>query len=400
MGTDQMRLVRQRIKIAGKQNRPSLSGTEIDVLQYVEHITHGFAKVYRTLMHFREDFLQEILPLFAHDEIRIIARATQTYVNLLQESWHPTLLHNALERDRFLDRLWMMVQRHPHFSRLIPAEQEDMREGDIPLFTTYPDTRHLYSSRGNCIANFFDEPCIEFVKKRIDGLCEKDLDRQIWFINAAFATLTQGTGKASWKSTSLQSTPGEVTRERLLQSAQTIGDRLLEQVIHHENDVSWLGLHLLNDQNWNIAAVGIDLYSGTGGICLFLAYLGSITREARYVSLARAILTSIRQQIHLVKEKQPMLGGFSGWGGFIYLYAHLGVLWQDHSLLVEGEELSTFVYDYIKEDNNLDILSGCSWLHSRSPCSLPGNSITSRTCCGYSLWRASVRSIANLCSEA
>jgi type 2 lantibiotic biosynthesis protein LanM len=359
-GTDQMRLVRQRIKIADRQNRPTLSGTEIDPLQYVEHIARGFTKVYRTLIHFREDFRQEILPLFAHDEIRIIARATQIYVNLLQESWHPTLLHNALERDRFLDRLWLTVQHHPRFARLIPAEQEDMHEGDIPLFTTYPDTRHLYSSRGTCIANFFDEPCIEFVKKRIDGLCEKDLDRQLWLINAAFATLTQGTGKASWKSTFLQPTHRQVTRERLLDAAQTVGDRLLEQVLQHENDVSWLGLHLLNDQNWSITPVGIDLYSGTAGICLFLAYLGSITREARYLSLAHTILTSIRQQIHLLKEKKPMLGGFSGWGGFIYLYTHLGVLWHDHSLLEECEELSAFVAAYIDGDDNFDIVSGAA----------------------------------------
>jgi type 2 lantibiotic biosynthesis protein LanM len=357
-GTDQMRLVRQRIKIAGRQNRPTLSGTEIDVLQYVEHIARGFTRVYRTLMLFREDFQQEILPLFAHDEIRIIARATQTYVNLLQESWHPTLLHSALERDRFLDRLWMTVPRHPHFAQLIPAEQEDMREGDIPLFTTYPDTRHLYSSHGNCITNFFAEPCMEFVKKRIAGLGEKDLDRQLWLLNAAFATLTQGTGKTSWKSTFLCTTHNQVTRERLLHSAQKIGDRLLEQAIQHGNDISWLGLHLSNEQNWNIAAVGIDLYSGTGGICLFLAYLGSITSEARYVSLARTVLTSIQQQIQHLKEKKPILGGFSGWGGFIYLYTHLGVLWQDHSLLEESEELAAFVDDYIEEDDNLDVLSG------------------------------------------
>ncbi len=64
-------------------------------------------------MTYRDELLTTVLTCFAHDEVRFVARATRTYALLLQESFHPNLLRDALKRDRFFDRLWMGVEYQP-----------------------------------------------------------------------------------------------------------------------------------------------------------------------------------------------------------------------------------------------------------------------------------------------
>src|SRR5260370_18142253 len=89
MGTDEMRLVHERVAIAAGANRPSLNGQDVQTADYREQIVRGFSSAYRFLMAQRDELLAEQLPRFASDEIRFIARPTSTYARLLWESFHP-----------------------------------------------------------------------------------------------------------------------------------------------------------------------------------------------------------------------------------------------------------------------------------------------------------------------
>jgi len=133
IGTDQMRLIRRRDITQDRQNLPTLNDAPINIMDYLHQVIIGFTRIYRLLIAQREALLTQMLPLFAHDEIRIILRSTNTYARVLQESLHPTLLHNALDRDRLLDRLWIRVSTRPFLSRVIRAEIDDLRENNIPF---------------------------------------------------------------------------------------------------------------------------------------------------------------------------------------------------------------------------------------------------------------------------
>src|SRR5262249_50586185 len=109
VGTDEMHVVRKPWALPAGHNRPKLNGTVIEILDYTKAIVQGFTAMYRLLLAHRDEFLGETGPLarFAQDEVRAILRPTRTYAMLLQESFHPDLLHDALERDRFFDHLWV-----------------------------------------------------------------------------------------------------------------------------------------------------------------------------------------------------------------------------------------------------------------------------------------------------
>ncbi len=172
IGTDQMRVIREQVGMPFGKHQPKLNGHDINVLEYSDSIATGFATTYRLLIQHRQALLTEIVPRFARDEVRCLLRPTRAYWILLEQSFHPNLLRDALDRDRHFDRLWVGVEQMPYFSRIIAAERADLLAGDIPLFTTRPDSCDLFTSRGETIADFFEESALDLVSKRIQQLEE------------------------------------------------------------------------------------------------------------------------------------------------------------------------------------------------------------------------------------
>jgi type 2 lantibiotic biosynthesis protein LanM len=362
-GTDEMRLTRKRMLMEGSQNRPTLNGNDVDVLAYAESIIAGFTHIYRLLQKHRDDLLSSDGPLarFAQDEVRVIFRGTRTYSVLLSESFHPDVLRDALDRDRLFDRLWGRVEHCPYLAKVIPAEHEDLQNGDIPMFTTQPGSRDLWTSSHERIADFFHESGMNLVKDRVRRLDDGDLAKQLWIIRASLATLP-ATTKLEPRPTYCLVAKGHPSADhgRLLTTARAVGDWLDTLTLHGENDVSWIGLTLSNDRHWSLAPLGMDLYDGLPGVVLFLAYLGAITREERYITLARRALTALRRQAERSQSFFTLIGGFNGWGGVIYTLAHLGILWNQPALWAEAEAIVDRLPKLIERDEQLDVIGGAA----------------------------------------
>jgi type 2 lantibiotic biosynthesis protein LanM len=165
---------------------------------------------------------------------------------------------------------------------------------------------------------------------------------------------------APWPRYALVEPTTSVDRQRLHAAACAIGDRLESLALRGENDVSWIGLKVEQDRYWSLAPLGIELYDGLAGVTLFLAYLGAITGEQRYTTLAQSSLTTLRRQIERSQSYLTSIGGFSGWGGIIYLLAHLGALWEQPELFVEAEAIVAGLPDAITHDEYLDVIGGAA----------------------------------------
>jgi type 2 lantibiotic biosynthesis protein LanM len=362
VGTDEMRLVRRRVEIPGGQNRPTLNGIDINALDYAERIAAGFTTIYRLLLKHRDDLLSEEGPLarFAEDEVRVIIRPTQTYARILDESFHPDVLRNALDRDRLFDRLWVGIEYFPYLARVISVEREDLLKGDIPMFTTRPGSRDLWGSSKQRIADFFDEPGITHVRWRMQQLSERNLVQQLWFIRASLVTLSTDTYHAHWPTYRLTEPQTMANRERILAAARAVGDRLEALALYGEHDVTWIGLTPTDERHWSLVPLGPDLYDGLPGVALFLAYLGAVTCEEPYTALAQAALTTLRHQVERRQGFNTAIGGFNGWGGVIYTLTHLAALWDQPVLLAEAEAVVERLPTLIERDEHLDMIGGAA----------------------------------------
>jgi len=361
-GTDEMQLVRKRMTTTAARNRPSLNASDVNPCDHAEDIAAGFARAYRLLLKCRDELLSSAGPLssFADDEVRVVLRATNTYGCLLDESFHPDVLRDALDRELLLDWLWIAAESRPYLSKLISAELQDLKNGDIPLFTTRPGSRDLWTSSGQRIRDFFDEPAIAVVRHRLEHLSELDLELQLWFIRASLGASTEyrdGTQGPAPESLGPQTANG---REHLLAAACSLGDKLASLAVPSKQGTSWVGLTSEGERFWSISPLRFDLYGGLPGVTLFLAYLGAITQEQRYTVLAQRAAETMLRRLGKNKSSVKSIGAFSGWGGVIYTLSHLGALWREAELLNEAEALVATLPSSIEQDEYLDIIGGAA----------------------------------------
>jgi type 2 lantibiotic biosynthesis protein LanM len=366
-GTDEMRYARKRMALGSSPNRPVLNGREIRLLDQAEDFIQGFSSMYRMIIKHRDELLSANSPIycFANDEVRLIVRATKSYVRLLQESYHPDLLRNALDRDQLLDRLWVGIDARPEIAHFIPFEHSALQKGDIPIFSSRPSSKNLCSANGDLIEGLLEETTLAAVLKRLQLLAEDDLRRQVWFIRSSLAATGSGPGHTLVRTDLLsEEAAGAVCRRDFLAAASEIGDHLIEISSSAGDLMTWTGLSMLSEKTWSIAPMASDLYSGLAGIALFFAYLGRLSNDDRYSTTARLAVETAKRQL---KETRMLIGGrgsgigaFSGDSGLLYTLTHLGQLWREPVLWEEAEELIASLPEGIARDQAFDIMAGAA----------------------------------------
>ncbi len=359
VGTDQMHLAREAHTLPDKNNRPKLDGNDIDPLEYQHCLVAGFERMYRLLISRSKKLTSVPLARFASDEIRWMIRPTHFYSRMLHESFHPDLLRDALERDCHFEHLWQAVKLQPDLAQLVKFERADLLVGDIPLFTTRPDTRDIFSSRADCITDFLAQPGIAAAQQTMLELHEDDLERQRWFIEASFSSLLMEQEQPMWKRPIIANpSEKEVTRERLLAAACRIGDRLCKLAAGDWRGVNWVGVSSIQESQWFLTATLPDLYDGNAGIIFFLSYLGMVTGNTRYSDMAESAYITMYKQLERFEAHLQAVGVFEGLGSVIYLLSHLGTIWNDPTLLAEARRLAKRLPELIQKDTALDLLSG------------------------------------------
>lgn len=365
IGTDEMHIERERVPLEGDANRPRLNGEEATALDYIPEFLAGFRSMYRLLMENRADLLADNGPLavFDQDEIRVLIRATHTYDQLLFESFHPDTLRDAVDRGLLLDRLWVTVGLRPFMANLVSIEQQDMLQGDIPVFTTQPCSKTLYSAMGEAVEGVLVESGMAITRRRIAELNFADMRRQEWFIKSSLAILVPYSYGAEFQNGQMALPPaaGDLPRgEMFLEKAREAADYLAETAVLGSDDVTWLSVDLMGDENWDLGPVSMELYNGLPGIALFLAYAGAIFDNEGYTDLARRAATTMRAQIALLGEELPGIGAFAGWGGILYTLTHLSVLWQDESLRTDAEGIVDIIGRRVAQDEAFSLIDGAA----------------------------------------
>jgi type 2 lantibiotic biosynthesis protein LanM len=359
-------MVRETAQMSTAQNRPRLQDRPVRTLDYLEDIISGFTTTYRFLVAHREDWLA-LLPRFAHDRIRFLPRQSQRYELIRTESFYPNLLRDALRRERFFDRLWLGVAEQPALASLIPAERADLLRGDIPMFTTFPDSCDLYTGQGERIPDVFATSSMNNVIARVRQMNEQDLQRQCWIIRASFASLPE-VGNSVNPPRSHPSiyppVPDDDLRTRCITAATAIREQLRKEAIISNNRAAWLTVSEGKGHSWSIVPTNTSLHYGTAGILLFLAYLDTIEGGKRDV-LTELTFNALQTEIAHIKQDTPdkmdnMIGGFVGLGSSIYLLSHLGILWQDATFLTAAEEIVALLPRLIEQDRRFDIIGGAA----------------------------------------
>lgn len=342
-GTDSMRVVHRRLPMGASQNAPSLNGTAVDPARHLPEIVAGFTDVYRLVMARKAQFTAADGPLerFRTDTVRRVLEATQTYGAVLWDSYHPNLLRNAVDRDRYLDRTLARYRTQLSGTRIAQSERRQLARGDIPLFTSRVDGREVRGADGTVIEDALDVSGLEAVRDRVMGLSDADLSHQRWVIASAFACVAGDELSASWPVHTVADSDRAPDPQALVTHARTIGDLLLTTALRAGDDIGWLGIAPAGTSAWRLAPTASGLYSGAPGVALFLLHLATVTGSARYHEAAAVVARSLARRAARHRHLPPPPPGVPALGlsgevdGGLYFAAHFAATTGDHAYLAE-----------------------------------------------------------------
>ncbi|MFD5825045.1 type 2 lanthipeptide synthetase LanM family protein [Lentzea sp. NPDC060358] len=352
-GTDRMRLVRRPRESPGAVNRPVLAGVTAEPADYQDSLLAGFRAGYDAIVAHRDELLR-LVRKAANDEVRFIARATRQYARLLDESTHPSVLVDALDRDLAFG---VLVVDDPLLDRLVPFEVSDLWRGDVPLFTCQPGSADLWTASGLRLPGMLPEPGLHSVERKITAMSEVDRHDQQWVVTALLASRPRPVSHRSGAAL-----PGHVAAvdpdpARLLVAACGIADQVLAHAVTGEDRVNWIGLELVDDRHWTVQPLGAGLSNGYTGVALFLAELGALTGAARYVDFARDALRPLPALLEAFAAEPALAaaagGGLHGLGGICLGLARLTPL-----LDLDPALLAAAVSVMPREDAALGVVDG------------------------------------------
>ncbi|MEE4543324.1 type 2 lanthipeptide synthetase LanM family protein [Streptomyces sp. V4-01] len=368
-GTDAMRLTYAPTPWPGAANRPVLAvpgapsapapapgpadapvhppvpGAPADPADHVDGLLRGFRAGYLAIAGRAEELTSDngLLSRFADEAVRVVARPSQTYAELLAEATEPHLLGELSARQAAFD-LPAEETGHPHLAVLAPHEAADLAAGDIPVFTATPGARTLRGARGGDLGELLPVAPLAAARAKIHAMGPADLARQEWLIRASLATRAVAPAHRAHPVGVPAAEDEAATRPvagRLLALAAGIGDQLADLACRGGDRANWPGLQELDGGGWAVLGMGMGLADGYTGTALFLAELARATGTPRYAALAADAVRPLPRMLRLLADHPELAaavgpGGFSGLGGVAYATVRLAELLDDAPELTDA----------------------------------------------------------------
>lgn len=358
IGTDEQCFEQRRGSLKRVTSQPRQGAETRLSRRSVQALLDGFRLAYRTISDNKRRFTGPggLLDGFEGDTSRCVLRPTRIYQSLLWDQNHPARSGSSRRPGILRDQLALEVPVRPYLERALEAEAADLEQGDVPLFHCRPGATALLDCRGRSIPDFFPQGALEGVRRRVEGFCEADLQRQEWLIRQALADVD------SDHASKVTRMPFQVGRamagqDSFLDMAQQIGDSFAAKAIRSGGRATWAGYHRVGD-SFVMGYLPPKLYSGQLGILWFLAQLAEQTGDKKQRQLAQQGLAFFRQQQLDRLMLQGGIGAFDGLGGVVYVMAHLTHLWPEMDLSADIDRVLDRLQEQIPNDRALDVVSG------------------------------------------
>ena len=344
-------------RIGEIHSNPRLRGSIVEAVVYHKQIKKGYAATYHLLQALKDELICKggWFDRFNELQIRAVIRPTSYYGSLKLESLHPSFNRKYLDQDLIIKDLWSLTRSTPCYEKTIASERRQLLAGDIPFFSTTPDSTDITGGDGTVIEAVLAKSGRQVAEGRLQEMCEADLNSQLWFIDAALQTMTL----ANTPILQAKGYPRKCTD--FLDAAIACGDRLVETAVTHLDQCSWVCLEDLGieSHNYKLGIMDQNMYRGSLGIALFLAYLHALTGNDRYREIAEGCLNQLHVNYY---SHLRVPGAYVGICGLIYVNMHLAKLfnYSDSELHQKTNFALNMLPSMIEGDQMLDLISGCS----------------------------------------
>jgi type 2 lantibiotic biosynthesis protein LanM len=322
-------------------NRVFLGDRLMRPQDFTDAIMDGFGRVYAWFEGRPDEAARDVSEIFSGTSARFINWGTQVYAQLLISARHPKCLVDPLEVDLLVSTVRTFPRTWDTDGTLAERELDSMWRLDVPIFTAEAGDRQLVHDHAVRLPSYLEVSPIEGAAQRIGRLSRANRAQQSQYIAASLSS-----GEVA----------GPAFVSASIEYATRIGERLCRMLRDPSAPAPWTSYGLTGDGMAEMD-VGGDLYHGSAGIALFLAYLNELVprpefRRAAGRALSHAVTHTDRRRA----------GAFQGLGGLIYVLTHLHHLWEDRGLLDLAARLSHELPGPIEADTHFDVLSGAAGL--------------------------------------
>lgn len=325
-GTTAARIEVVEMELERARNHPE---EQPDVSLHWDDIVTGFVESARLFTQLdRAGRLAPMLESFRGSAIRQIRRPTQVYVELMHMLWHPASLHDeaaAIARATdLLARNAAVVSVAPSEPEVIAAEVNDLRYGDVPVFSAEVQQDHL-----DAALRSWRTMRMELEEQTIRGA-----------LVTAFLNAPQNDDRrARYDLSPRHPHAGDLDRRRRRLAARALEQVLQLSVRGDDGTVTWVS-PIMGKGGWSMHALQSNLYIGLGGIAVAIAGYQHEVQHARAdpVAGAAAALEGVIQVMRSIEssERSVAVGGFMGLGSQILAWLGLDCLLPGRGLLDEA----------------------------------------------------------------
>lgn len=291
--------------LPGAQNVPYIEGQTVNYVNYVNDFIEGFKLMANFFVIHKEIIRKKILPLFENVVVRTLIRNTQNYKNILDMSIHPVYLSSSILRERLFLNLFSLAIKN---QAACLSEYSDLLNGDVPIFFNIPTSTSIFDSKGNEIADFFENSALQLVKNKLTTQETHTINKQTNLIK-----LVTGNKETKQICYTSQIPIGELTgtqhsSDYFLSSAEEIAKYIYNQGIHKSNDKSHCWLHLMSEKSTKLELMNGTLYNGLSGLALFYLYLGILRPDSKWLSIAEEILDNAQTLVAAEHSSNALTG--------------------------------------------------------------------------------------------
>ncbi len=281
-------------------------------------VEKGFELIYDFVLSNRSEFLQ-LIKSIVNIKIRILLRSTESYNNILNSCLNSYILTNELLRERHLDLLWLIIQSKPQLKDIVASEKQSLMSLDIPFFSANICGNELYSGNNIISEKIISATGIDMLIGRLNSLNNDDKIFQSYLIKSSLTISHKLQSDKRFESGSSTN-----TTYNLLDGVHKIAEVLYHASFKYGNLADFVSVKSLSpngNKKFLISNSRLDLFTGLPGEILFFHYYGEIMNSCKYRDHRDNLLSQLISLLKICDLRD--LGGFTGWGGILYMFSKM-----------------------------------------------------------------------------
>lgn len=350
---------------SGKKNTPNFGQNPF----YSQELLNGFDYACNFINTHRKEFVKILReevkgnPLL---QTRYLVRFTFNYAQLFRALYSPFCQGEITQHHLTLENLWRGYNKNVLNEDIIQDEIRQIFQGDIPLFTTFPNCTNLYNENGDLLVrDYFQCSGLEASIQRIENFSEKEACIQKDVIKRALYIHST--------SNSLEDLSSYINMDKLKNLDLVSQIAYFLYSLPQEEDpmyFTYVDYTISKDDIWDQGVQHLDFFQGVTGVGVFFMawykYSHDIHAKTIINKIYNQAIEYLRNNRYVLLDSPVVKLGVMNFPTSILYYYIMGYkILGDECPILADEDLA-LILDYIEKkytkDNYIDYFSGSTGL--------------------------------------